>query len=354
MISRQAPISFLTRLLCLSLLLTPMLVARPKVDVLVMKNGDRITCEIRKLEQGQLQIKTSYTIGTIPVDWTEVERIESKQYFRLEMSRGERHTGTIEMIPKPEEEMRELRITEAGVETEVPQRAVVVIDQLERTFWSNLSGSVDAGFGFTRNNSTASLDLNAALNYKSERRYVNNSFSTTVKRQTSGADTNRNNFTSVFKNQLRGRYFANTFVDFLQSDEQKLDLRTTLGGGLGRYLILSNRTEFLILGGAVYTRENFTDSVELSEAQSNAEGMAGATFSFFRFDSSEFRITTLAFPSFTVSGRVRVNSDATLKLDLWGDLYFNISMWENYDSKPPLNTSKIDYGISSTVGWKFP
>ncbi len=63
--------------------------ARDKIDVIVMKNGDRITCEIKRLEKGQLSIKTDYTIGTILVDWKEVTRVESQQRFQVEDEAGE-------------------------------------------------------------------------------------------------------------------------------------------------------------------------------------------------------------------------------------------------------------------------
>ena len=38
--------------------------ARPKTDVVVLDNGDRITCEIKKLQRGKLTISTDAS-GTI-------------------------------------------------------------------------------------------------------------------------------------------------------------------------------------------------------------------------------------------------------------------------------------------------
>src|ERR1044071_3451 len=52
--------------------------ARPKTDVIVMKNGDRYTCEIVSLSQGQLKVKTVNTTGAVLLDWTKVNRIDSK------------------------------------------------------------------------------------------------------------------------------------------------------------------------------------------------------------------------------------------------------------------------------------
>ena len=67
--------------------LSPTVVARPKTDVLVMKNGDRITCEIQTLQRGQLEITTDYTRGIIMVDWSKVQLIESPTRFQVETTR---------------------------------------------------------------------------------------------------------------------------------------------------------------------------------------------------------------------------------------------------------------------------
>lgn len=58
--------------------------ARTKTDILHMKNGDKMTCEIKRMEHGQLLVKTDYTKGTLTINWEKIERIESKQLFVLE------------------------------------------------------------------------------------------------------------------------------------------------------------------------------------------------------------------------------------------------------------------------------
>ena len=42
---------------------------RQKTDVIYMKNGDRITCEIKKLEYGQLEVKAPYGKGRFIINW---------------------------------------------------------------------------------------------------------------------------------------------------------------------------------------------------------------------------------------------------------------------------------------------
>ena len=68
---------------------------RQKTDVIYMKNGDRITCEIKKLEFAHLTVKAPYAKNTFTLDWAEVERVESPQSFVVETQAGVYYTGTI-------------------------------------------------------------------------------------------------------------------------------------------------------------------------------------------------------------------------------------------------------------------
>jgi hypothetical protein len=63
-----------TRVLIFSfvLLFCSPLFARDNTDVIVMKNGDRMTCEIKGLSAGVLSVSLSYAQGTIGVQWSAV------------------------------------------------------------------------------------------------------------------------------------------------------------------------------------------------------------------------------------------------------------------------------------------
>src|SRR5947209_20469716 len=65
------------------LLLSGMALAssRTKDDVVFMKNGDKITCELISLKQGQLTVKPDYSSNDIILDWTKIDHVESKQEF---------------------------------------------------------------------------------------------------------------------------------------------------------------------------------------------------------------------------------------------------------------------------------
>jgi len=59
--------------LCSVLLLVAPLFGREKSDVIVMKNGDHLTCEIKGLNSGVLYVSLDYLLGTSSVQWSKVD-----------------------------------------------------------------------------------------------------------------------------------------------------------------------------------------------------------------------------------------------------------------------------------------
>ena len=59
-------------LCCCTFLCVEPLSAQENTDVIVMKNGDRLTCEIKGLNGGVLSVKLNYVDGTIAVQWSQL------------------------------------------------------------------------------------------------------------------------------------------------------------------------------------------------------------------------------------------------------------------------------------------
>src|SRR6185295_2256043 len=64
-------------------------------DVVVLKNGDRISGEIKRMERGLLYVNVPYVDGSIAVDWTQVVSIESARRFEFELISGEIVVGVV-------------------------------------------------------------------------------------------------------------------------------------------------------------------------------------------------------------------------------------------------------------------
>src|ERR1035437_6257208 len=100
------------------LLMAAPLLARDSTDVIVMKNGDHLTGEIKGLSQGVLYMSMKYILGTSDVQWSHVDHVESKQLFLVKTEDGMVYTGTlstaeasagrpmsIEVVETPEEQV---------------------------------------------------------------------------------------------------------------------------------------------------------------------------------------------------------------------------------------------------------
>src|SRR5271169_6628389 len=88
-------------ILSFTLLLTVPLFAREKTDVIVMKNGDRLTCEVKGLDAGALSVGLDYVDGTISVQWSKVARLESSQLFVVKTQDGLVYTGKLNTADTP-------------------------------------------------------------------------------------------------------------------------------------------------------------------------------------------------------------------------------------------------------------
>src|SRR5271154_1436011 len=67
-------------------------------DTVVMKNGDRLTGEVKRLENGVLYIKTDYFSGAVGVDWLQVEKVVSTATYQIVLTNGSRLTGNISKV----------------------------------------------------------------------------------------------------------------------------------------------------------------------------------------------------------------------------------------------------------------
>src|SRR4051794_4499250 len=105
----------------------PALAARTTTDVIVMKNGDRLTCEIKKLESGILYASLDYVDGTISISWSAVERLESSQLFAVIAEDGRTYTGTLTMATETGYQPRKIEIIDEirAEKASIPQAELV-------------------------------------------------------------------------------------------------------------------------------------------------------------------------------------------------------------------------------------
>src|SRR5580704_1985196 len=321
-------------------------------DTVIMKNGDRFTGEVNKLEQGILYIETDYFSGSVGIDWIQVEKVESKATFQVVLSDGKRLTGSISKVEAAAGGGRDFTVYAADAEVPVPGVDVVQIESQKQNFWRQLKGSIDLGYNFTSGNNQSSLSTSASAVYPAEHWAAGTSYNISFSGQSGGTTTN------LFESQTFAERFLNrnSFVlglgDFLHSSQQNLSLRTTLGGGYGRYLKRNNQNALRWVIGADYTKANYQAGLN-QPTQNNVELLLGAEYQLFHFDRYTLQSQFLLFPGLSDFGRVRFTTNDTFSIRLSNNFHLNFSFWDNFDSNPPLNAKKNATGLSTGLGWTF-
>src|SRR5512143_4168854 len=70
--------------------------AKRNDDVVVMKNGDRFTGEIKGLQHGELSFKANYMKDSVSLNWRDVAFVASADRFIVTLTSGDRFTGVLE------------------------------------------------------------------------------------------------------------------------------------------------------------------------------------------------------------------------------------------------------------------
>ncbi len=332
-------------------------VARPRKDVLHFANGDRLTCEIIKLEKGYLYVKLEYVDGTVAMDWSKIVGVESPQNFVVANKLGKRYTGTLQSVAdgKASEHPPDLKIHVAGSSSSqvVPGKEVVEIERTDTSFWQNLHGGLDAGLNYSKQQNRTQYNFDTNALFQRTKWSMAAEYQSTF---SGGGNVSnlRNDLQLNGARQLRSpRNFYMGLAEFLQSDEQQLNLRMTFGGALGHVFSHTNNTLITGYAGADWNREQYSSEATTGQTGNSAEAILATQVNFFRFKTTNILADARVYPSLTDLGRVRFDFNASLKLRLAKDLYWRAGYFLNYDSRPPQNLPKSDYGSTSSLGWTF-
>jgi putative salt-induced outer membrane protein YdiY len=326
--------------------------AKRKDDVIIMKNGDRLTGEIKGLQHGELTFKASYMKESMVANWDEVAYLSSADNFIVTLMSGEKLTGMLKTTTENHDQVREIQFEAEGTIRNISQPTVIRIEQREGKFWDQVRGSIDVGFSFTSGYSSTDLSTALSASYVTEKYRVGLSTSSQFSRSTEES-TNRHDYNNQNSRMITQEWFAMSFLDFLNSDQQELALRSTLGGGVGKKLVQTPRTALNARSGVVYTHERYSQGAASEPVRSNGELLLGVDFSTFRFKTTDVSSEVFTFPSFTDPGRVRVTMQSNLRFELVKDLYWDFRFYENFDSRPPVNAPRNDLGITTSLGWTF-
>jgi len=321
-------------------------------DIVVLNNGDRMTGEIKSLDHGELKFKSPYMLDPVSLDWPKVARLESKDNYIIVLTNGQVLTARIRLDTTATASEQSFVMNRGTDSIGVKQTEVITIRLADQRFWSQLNGSIDYGFSYTSGNSQYQTQLTISTNYNGEGYVVGADMSSVFSGQSGGESTRRNTFNGKYWRLFTRRWFYGGMVEVLSSDQQSLDLRTALAGAVGRTMVQTSRTSLSVFGGIGVARERYS-SDQPQPRTTTAESLVGLDFSTFRFRSLDINSRFLVWPSLTEPGRVRMGLNSNFRVELVKDLFWNLNLYENFDSHPLVNAKRNDLGITTSFGWKF-
>jgi hypothetical protein len=339
-------------ILCCIFLLPLPLCARENSDVIVMKNGDHLTGEIKGLSAGVLYVSMKYILGTSSLQWSEVASLESKQLFLVKTEDGSVYTGTVNTASSPGGRPVTLEVAgDSGKTVEIARPRVVAMDPTSTKFLRRFNGSINSGIIYSKGNESTQYSLSSEINYPRERWAAAGSFNSTLADSTGSSVSTRNQVDLDAFRLLRSKnWFYEGLGIFLHSSEQGIGRQVTAGGAIGRYLKNTNRTRISVFAG--FAGQNTDYQTDIPQ-QNTASAVIAAKAQFFRFNKTNGNITAVLLPAIGEPARVKLNMNATYYIKLIGNLSWNASFYGNWDSRPPEGLSGSDYGSSSGLSWTF-
>lgn len=320
-----------------------------KTDVIHLRNGDRLTAEIKRLERGRLKLSTD-SMGTIYVEWKDIARLTSKEIYIVELLDGERVQGT---LTAPGDDGM-LVVVDRDEPRQLDMGQVAWIDPLKLDIEriKRWDGSVSAGFDKTKANNDTSISASFDARRRAADFQLDLGGSLYSRSQDDAEDSIRADFGAVYRRLLEQRWFWAVLGSLERNDEQAIDLRALAGAGYGRFMLQTGNTLWSTTAGLAVVNEQRAGS---ESAETNVEGLLNTEYEFFTYDTPKTSILTslTVYPSLTEGGRFRTNLDLGVRRELIEDLFLELSFYNTYDSEPPIEGEKNDYGIVTSLGYTF-
>jgi putative salt-induced outer membrane protein YdiY len=337
------------RLLVLALLALSLLAGaafgRAKTDLVFLVNGDRLTGEIKLLDRGILQLKTD-GLSTVNIEWDDVDSLNSVYQFRVEDSRAEKYFGAIFL-----KRGGTMEVISGGVSMTIPADSVVAITPIEASLWSQLDGTISIGYSYTKANSLSQFTGDIWIMRRTSLRQTSFDGSAIFTNSEDSERQLRYDVTVDHKRFFEGILFALVGVGAQRNDELGLDLRTSVGAGMGATIVQTNRSDLVLgLGGSVNREWSANDT-----QTNNIEGVVTAEHAIFGYDFPKIDYATQldVFPNLSDWGRVRVELDIRFSREMIKDFFADLSFYDSYDNEPPGGGEKSDYGLVFGLSYKF-
>ncbi|MES1257746.1 MAG: DUF481 domain-containing protein [Acidobacteriota bacterium] len=338
-------------------LLAGALLASVRADVVVLKNGDRITGSIVKKDGDNLTIKSDL-FGVVTTAWDKVESVSADKPLNVATKDGKTLQGTLSTANGS------IEVASETAKALVPQGDITTIrnadeqkafEKLEHPGWTELwAGTATLGWSGSRGNAQTLTFTTGANAQRITRNDKTTVYFNSIKASAFSSGKNSDTAQAVrggvsYDHNVQSRIFLNVFNDYEYDKFQNLDLRFVIGGGGGFHAIKSDRTLLDLLVGADYNHSSFSTPYTTQ----TAEAYFGDDFTRKLTRMASFTQSARMFYDLNNFGDYRVNFDAGTSVRLFRWLSWNLTFSDRYLTPPAPGRKPNDILYTTGLGVSF-
>jgi hypothetical protein len=324
-----------------------MTIRAQKNDTIYLRNGDRITGELKKFEYGLLDLKTD-AMQTINIEFDRINSIHSTKYFEIRMKSGDKFFGTL----RKSNVLSTVNVL--TISDTLPKRLwdIILIVPIKRNFIQKIDGSIDLGLSYTKASDVLQYNINFNVTYRTN--YYSSRFEVeSILTDDGEKKTNNSTLGLDVTHYLPNKWFTSIIAQGQQNTELNLDYRLQAGYGVGYDVARTNFIRFYALGGLFVNQEH---TIDIDETSENLEALVKLKFKWFKYRHPKVDVTSNfnTYTSITSFGRFRFEYNLSSKFEIVKDLYLNLQLYDYYDNQTSDGSkAKNDWGIITSIGFSF-
>ncbi len=317
-----------------------------QVDTIFFSQNQSLYGEIKDLDQGILKIKTTYGEGDFQVEWLAVRGIVTETRFLITLSGGDVYNGRLHGYDPDAITL----ITDERDSVLLARNDIVFLKPIDKGFSDRLYFSIALGFNLARANNLRQFTSRTRFGYLARRWGLDGSLNGLQSVQNDTNFVRRYDGGLKYTQVLRHGWLLFQELDFLNSTELRLRLRTLAKIGGGKFIYRTNKFHWNVFTGPSFNFENFQGD---SPDKRSVEGFLGTDVNIFDTEDLSLKSQWVVYLSFTESRRWRTDFRFDTKYDLPLDFFLNLGFTLNFDNQPVENANRLDYVLDFTFGWEW-
>lgn len=317
-------------------------------DIVFLVNGDRISGEITKLQDGVIYITTELA-GDVQVLWENVERLEGGTPLVFTLLDETVYRGS---LGKESAESGTLTVNTPEGSILLDPSSLDVVGTTVKPPIDRFKGSVNFGLTLLKSNETRQLSFGTNGSYTGDSYYSEVSYNSFYTSNSSSESISKDYLSASSQRSLPRDWFFTGMFNAARNDGLNLDLRYNISGALGKDIIKNDTVTLQALAGLGFVSETY----EGLDADTGSEAVFGLKLKAFELDSPKLSLTgeVLLYPRLGNFDRYRLETRAGLNLSLAKNIFLGLSFFDSYYNSPPFpGEVKNDYGLVSSLGVSF-